>query len=374
MRGVALRELAYRNRPAGAGVLADQSPLSWLESEIVIYHIEETVWNSEGRPILVELTATPTTPDESLHVRMLVVMREVSDRQYNQEALLDAFRHLAEVDLRLEETNMQLLQTEKMAAVGQLAAGMAHEINNPVGFILSNLNSLARYVQQLFDAFEQMTASGLAASWPEFLARLDAIKQELDYDYLREDMVAILQESRDGLLRIKKIIQDLRGFAQEDADFAPWGAVSVPASLQAALNVLSTEDQQRIHGRWPDDLPEIHAQPSELNQLWLLLLQNAIQSLGDGGDVRLSASRQGEMVRVEIFDNGCGIAPEHLPRIFEPFFTTRPVGKGTGLGLSICYGLVQRMGGSITVRSTAGSGTTFTVLLPRRRRDSGCEK
>lgn len=371
MRGVALRELAYRNRPAGVGVLSDQSPLSWLESEIAIYHIEETVWNQEGQPILVELTATPTTPDESLHVRMLVVMREVSDRQYNQEALLDAFRHLAEINLRLEETSMQLLQTEKMAAVGQLAAGMAHEINNPVGFILSNLNSLARYTEQLFGAFEQMAAPDAAAQWPEFHARLGAIKQELDYDYLQQDMTAILQESRDGLLRIKKIVQDLRGFAQEDAAQIPWGAVSIPASVEAALNLLNEPGRERIFCHWDPDLPEIHAQWSELNQLWMLLVQNAILAIDDVGEVHISAHLLNQEVRVEIADNGCGIAPEHLSRIFEPFFTTRAVGQGRGLGLTVARHIVDRHGGRIKVDSQPGRGSRFCVYLPIKQPAGG---
>jgi len=177
-------------------------------------------------------------------------------------------------------------------------------------------------------------------------------------------MTAILQESRDGLLRIKKIVQDLRGFAQEDAAQIPWGAVSIPASVEAALNLLSEPSRGRIFCHWDPDLPEIYAQWSELNQLWMLLMQNAILAIDDVGEVHISAHLLNQEVRVEIADTGCGISPEHLSRIFEPFFTTRSVGQGRGLGLTVARHIVDRHGGRIQVDSQPGRGSRFFVYLP----------
>jgi two-component system, NtrC family, sensor kinase len=273
----------------------------------------------------------------------------------------------------LEDAQNQVIQSEKLASIGQISAGVAHEINNPVGFVLSNLGSLETYVAQLCELLVAYTDAEceMPAPLPELLARARALRQAQDFDFLRGDIVALMAESRDGLMRVKRIVQDLRDFSRGGADES-WQLIDLHAALDSTLNIVRNEIKYkasivRSYGK----LPEIECLPSRLNQVFLNLLVNAGQAIDANGTITLTTGTQGAEAWIRIADTGSGIPSEHLNRIFEPFFTTKPVGQGTGLGLSVSYSIVRKHGGRIEVESEIGRGTSFTVRLPLRQTNAG---
>ena len=260
---------------------------------------------------------------------------------------------------RLEQTQGQLLQSEKMAAVGQLAAGVAHEINNPIGFVSSNLSSLSSYLQKLFDliqVYEQQIAAPSEA--------IQAARTQADIDFLREDIPSLLQESSDGLSRVQRIVSGLRDFSH--VDDGQWRGADLNETLEAALNMVWNEIKYKAEVvKELSPLPEVECIAAQLNQVFVNLLLNAAQAIEVKGVITLRSREQGESVLIEISDTGVGMSAEVQKRIFEPFYTTKAVGKGTGLGLSICWEIMQRHQARIEVKSAPGEGTTFTLLLPR---------
>jgi hemerythrin-like metal-binding protein len=276
-------------------------------------------------------------------------------------------RELSAALEQMKLTQGQLLQSEKMAAVGQLAAGVAHEINNPIGFVNSNLGSLKNYIYQLLNvisAYEEMdTESRPLEMRQQHLAQARA---DADLDYLKQDVVNLLNESVDGLVRVKKIVQDLKDFSHVDQ--ADWQDADINAGLESTLNVIAHELKYRATvAKHLAPLPLLRCLPSQLNQVFMNLLLNAAQALDAQGEITVSTGFTDDNVWVEISDNGKGMPPEVQTRIFEPFYTTKPVGKGTGLGLSIAFDIIQKKhGGRIEVDSTVGKGSTFRVTLPRQ--------
>ncbi|QOX78958.1 PAS domain S-box protein [Trichlorobacter lovleyi] len=286
----------------------------------------------------------------------VVNIRDITEiRAINQE-LEAAYNHLKLVQ-------MQAVQQEKMASVGQLAAGVAHEINNPMGFISSNLSSLAKYINKL-RAFETSLVDLAGASGNTALVdEITKTKKSMKIDFILEDMQSLLEESLDGAERVRRIVQDLKSFSHVDeAELKP---VSLVDNLDSTLNMVRNEikyvaDVVKQYG----DLPMVTCRPQQLNQVFMNLLVNAAHAIEGHGTITVRTWQEGEVICVAITDTGKGIAPEHLNRIFEPFFTTKDVGKGTGLGLSICYDIIHKHGGEILVESAVGAGTTFTVRLP----------
>lgn len=267
---------------------------------------------------------------------------------------------------KLADTRSQLLHSEMMAAVGQLAAGVAHEINNPLGFISSNVGTLKGYFESLMDALErhgQLLAPYLEEN-PFLKEQLLLLEQEIELSYIAEDIPSLLQDTLDGLLRVKRIVQDLREFSLVDQ--AAWQEVDLNRSLQSTLGVMANEfgAQVRIvHEQ--GKLALVEANAPQINQVFRNLLLNAVQAIDGAGEIRVVTRQLEEgWVELEIADTGHGIAPENLDRVFEPFFTTRSVGQGMGLGLSVAYHLVKRHGGSIAVQSSVGNGAVFVVRLP----------
>ncbi|MEO5765272.1 MAG: ATP-binding protein [Casimicrobiaceae bacterium] len=266
----------------------------------------------------------------------------------------------------LEDAQNQVIQSDKLASIGQIAAGVAHEINNPVGYVLSNVGTLESYVASLFDLVdayvdvEERTPPPL----PGYFARVRELRGQTDVPFLREDIRSLLSESRDGLLRVKRIVQDLKDFSRGGAAES-WERVDLHAALDSTLNIVRNElkHKVRIERRY-GVVPEIECLPSRLNQVFLNLLVNAGQAIDGQGTVTLTTACNAEEAWVVVEDTGGGIAPEHRKRIFEPFFTTKPVGQGTGLGLSVSYSIVRKHGGRIEVESAPGKGTRFTVFLP----------
>jgi signal transduction histidine kinase len=263
---------------------------------------------------------------------------------------------------RLAQAQNKLLESERLAAIGQLAAGIAHEINNPVGFVNSNLGTLKRYLDDVLDAIAAYEAH--ERELPDACrTALASLKQRLDLNYLRDDAANLIAESVAGLQRVTYIVQSLMDFAHVDESGLIW--TDLEKELNNTLSVLSREiaakaDIVREYG----GIPEVECVPSQINQVFMNLLLNAVQALPERGTITLRTARDRDGVRIEIADNGHGIRPEHLSRVFDPFFTTRPVGQGTGLGLSLAYGIVQKHGGSIEVDSAPGRGSTFRITLP----------
>ncbi|MDX1587634.1 MAG: ATP-binding protein [Oleiphilaceae bacterium] len=265
-----------------------------------------------------------------------------------------------ELIARLKQAQDQLMQSEKMASIGQLAAGVAHEINNPIGYVRSNLTTLGEYCRSLLavnQAYEQ--ALGEALNSPE----LKRVVEEHDLPFLREDLPSLLEESHEGIERVSKIIRSLRDFSRTDSgQFEP---VDVQRAITQALTVAHNEIKYRAEVVTEfADLPPIEAVESQLGQVFLNLFVNAAQAIEEHGEIRVRTELMGDRVQVTVSDNGCGVAPENLKRLFDPFFTTKPVGKGTGLGLSLSYNIIRSHNGTMKVASEPGKGTTFTLELP----------
>ncbi len=267
--------------------------------------------------------------------------------------------------VKLEDAQGQLMQSEKLASIGQLAAGVAHEINNPIGFVNSNLGTLDNYVRdllRLLDAYEE--ASSKAVAPPPNLEPVAALKQEVDFNFLKDDVRCLLSESKEGLERVKKIVQDLKDFARVDPT-QEWLWTDLHKCLDSTLNVVSNEIKYKAQVvKHYGALPQVECMPSQLNQVFMNLLVNAAQAIVDKGVITVSTGVSDGWAWISVADTGSGIDPENIKRIFDPFFTTKPVGRGTGLGLSVSYSIVAKHGGRLEVESELGKGTTFSVHIP----------
>jgi PAS domain S-box-containing protein len=282
------------------------------------------------------------------------------------------FRKTAEKEKKAMET--QLLQSEKMAAVGQLSAGVAHEINNPTGFVSSNLSTLGNYVRDLkrltteyrklsADLAEQLDP----AEYPLIssqIADLGRLEKKIDIDFVLRDIEDLVAESREGTERIKKIVSDLKGFSHPGEDRQQMADIN--AGIESTLNVVWNEIKYKAQvSKELGDIPPVRCYPQQINQVFMNILVNAAQAIPEKGEIVIRTCLEGDLVKITISDTGTGIKPENLPRIFEPFFTTKEVGKGTGLGLNVAYNIVKKHKGSIEARSSVGAGTTFIIRLPQ---------
>ena len=258
----------------------------------------------------------------------------------------------------------QLVQSEKMASIGQLAAGVAHEINNPVGFVLSNMGTIKEYGVSIFRAFEAYD-NFVANPSDEIRVKLDAVLKKEDVEFIREDMVSIIRDSEEGLIRVRDIVSNLKSFARADSEDNQLFDINecVENTLKVIWNELKY--QTKVVKELSDHLPKISGQSNQIGQVVMNLLINAKQAMeGADGEINVRTFLEDGRVCVSVADNGKGI-PEHIiKKIFDPFFTTKPVGVGTGLGLSISYGIIEKHHGEIDLHSVVGQGTTFIVRLP----------
>ncbi len=280
---------------------------------------------------------------------------------------------LKRANRNLEEAHTQLLQSEKMASIGQLAAGVAHEINNPIGYVYSNLGSLERYLADLLAVLDAYENAEAALPESDALAEVGRLKSKLDLSFLRKDLPALMGESKEGITRVRKIVHDLKDFSHVD-DSDEWQCADLHRGLDSTLNIVWSElkykaEVRKEYGR----IPEVECLPSQINQVFMNLLVNAAHAIEGRGVITIRTGREGDQVFVEIADTGKGIPAENIHRIFDPFFTTKPVGKGTGLGLALSYGIVQKHKGSIEVASEVGRGTVFRVRLPLEHRGANAE-
>ncbi len=322
----------------------------------------ERVVNSEvckkrkdGPPLYCHIVASAYRDSEGRLIGMIQTVRDLS---------------------KLREAQSQLLQSEKMASIGQLAAGVAHEINNPVGFINSNLTTLDEYrrdLTELLDSYlhlEELTTRNPALSGDknttEALEAIRALKDKIDLEFILGDFGKIISESQEGTERVKKIVQDLKDFSHIDQAELRWADINT--GLNSTLNIVSNEIKYKATvTRDFGDIPEVYCYPQQVNQVLMNILVNAAQAIEDKGEIKISTvyiDGAEPMVEIRISDTGGGIPPENLPKIFDSFFTTKPVGKGTGLGLSMAYNIIKNHDGEIKVESEAGKGTTFIVKLP----------
>ena len=287
------------------------------------------------------------------------------DLQREKEAQQKLFR-------KLEDAQAQLLQSEKLASIGQLAAGVAHEINNPIAFVNSNLWTLRKYCQyllRLVDEYDEATRAPLAAA-PDKRELIDALKREIDFDFMRGDLLELIEQAIDGTARVRKIVLDLRDFSR--AGEAEWQSFDLCAGLDGTLDMIRHEIERKADVvKDYSARPTAECIPSQINQVFMNVLVNAAQAIEGRGTITLRSGYADDTAWVSVSDTGIGIPAENMGRIFDPFFTTKPVGQGTGLGLAGSYGIVKAHGGRIEVASEAGKGTTFTIRLPIRRAADG---
>jgi hemerythrin-like metal-binding protein/PAS domain S-box-containing protein len=280
------------------------------------------------------------------------------------QALESEKDQMLRLNSQLREAQEHLLQSEKLASIGQLAAGVAHEINNPIGYINSNLGSLKNYIDNLLELVEKYEKTEASNTDTEQLKDIKAFKHKIDLEYLKSDVLDLLDESHEGATRVKKIIQDLKDFSHQGGEDM-WEWTDLHSGIESTLNIVGSELKYKATIiKEFGDLPEVKCLPHQLNQVFMNLLVNAAHAIEHEGTITIRTGTENEQVWVEISDTGKGIAPEHLSKIFDPFFTTKPVGSGTGLGLSVSYTIIKKHQGNIKLTSQLGQGTTFRIILP----------
>jgi len=307
-------------------------------------------------------------------------LKDVTDRiraeqelRRRTEQLTAANERLRQANQKLKEAQSQLVHSEKLASLGTLAAGMAHEINNPLAFASNNVAVLEREITSVLALIARYQEGwdalhGVAPELAESIARL---QDDLDLPYIQQNLIQITLSTRKGLKRVAQIVQNLRGFAQLDR--AEIGEIDVNESIDQSLGMLGEllARQQITVIRDFGSLPLLECAPAHINQVFLNLLMNGMQAIEAAGKVsgkiEITTRKVENEIVVTISDDGCGIPPEVLSKIFDPFFTTKPIGRGTGLGLSLTHGIIAEHGGRIEVSSTVGSGTRFQISIPGRR-------
>jgi two-component system, NtrC family, sensor kinase len=291
-------------------------------------------------------------------------VRDISLDYARETELRERNAELEIANAKLKGAQEQVVQSEKLASIGQLAAGVAHEINNPIGYVNSNLSTLQTYVSQLLTAIETLAAALSRKGGATTIAEVQEIRQRFDIDFLATDLPQLLIESREGIERVCKIVRDLKDFSRSDRGEA-WVSADLQRGLESTLNIVWNELKYKAQiVKTFGDPPPIECLPSELNQVFMNILMNAGQAIKERGVITVSTGCSGDKVWVAIGDDGEGIPADVLPRIFDPFFTTKPVGSGTGLGLAISYGIIAKHHGTIEITSVPGQGTLLRIELP----------
>ncbi|MBY0315753.1 MAG: HAMP domain-containing protein [Bdellovibrionales bacterium] len=271
---------------------------------------------------------------------------------------------LEKANVDVQQAQNQLIQSAKLASIGQLVAGVAHELNNPIGFIYSNMQHLREYTTSLIGVIEDLSKKSNDG---------DKIKKKYDYDFISKDLPKLIASCEEGARRTRDIVNGLRTFSRSsDKDQKKF---SVTDCLDSTLDLLvgaSKKSVVQLNKSYADFVPLMEGNPNQISQVFMNILSNAYQAVGDNGKVQIVVSYidEKDQIIVKIKDNGSGITPENLGKIFDPFFTTKDVGQGTGLGLSISYGIIKSHGGDILVNSQVGKGTEFTIQLPAKSKDS----
>jgi signal transduction histidine kinase len=296
---------------------------------------------------------------------------DAAQRAEVEAELLRRNEELTALNEQLSMAQAQLLQSEKLASIGQLAAGVAHEINNPISFVFSNFGTLQTYVASLLRVLARYEEAEPFIADADVARGIADLREQVDLAFLQEDVLALMTESRDGIERVRKIVQDLKDFSRVDAH-QQWQWADLHQGIDSTLNIVNNEvkykaDVVKEYGT----LPEVECLPSQINQVIMNIVVNGAQAIeGPRGRITIRTGASGGNVWIEIADNGCGIPQAIQSRIFDPFFTTKPIGTGTGLGLSLSYGIIQKHRGRIEMQSEEGVGTTFRIELPVRQPDA----
>ena len=354
---------------------------------------DEHYEQSDGRTISFQTVKFPITDAQQHILGIGTVSTNITSRLQMEERLHDAYlnlenqvmartkelhqsnssleqqkRALETLVEKLDEAQSQLLQSEKLASIGQLAAGVAHEINNPVGFVNSNLGSLRMNVADLMSLIDRFD-SYLAELPDSARADIESAKNKIDFDFLETDITQLIEESIEGVGRVRKIVADLKSFSRIDS--GKWEQADIHQCLESTINVVWNEIKYKAELKKEyAELPDITCYPSQLNQVIMNLLVNAVQAIPDFGEICISTGCNDQRIWIEIADNGKGIPEAIQKRIFDPFFTTKDVGKGTGLGLSVSYNIIKAHHGSLSVRSVVNEGSVFRIELPITQPDS----
>jgi PAS domain S-box-containing protein len=310
-----------------------------------------------GRVVEREIDGTP--------IRMAGSHLDIADRKLAEYELIrlneELEQRVQEEVSKNREKDTFMLQQDKMASIGQLAAGVAHEINNPMGFIISNLGTLKEYTEAMSSYIA--TADQMILPAAEQAAQLAELRKSLDLTYILNDLESLLSESLEGADRVKQIVHDLKDFARMDETTVT--ETDLNQCVRSTVNIVRNELKYVAQlDLQLGELPLVTCNPQQINQVITNLLVNAAQAIEGHGTITVTTQQVERQVVLTIADTGSGIPPEVMKRIFEPFFTTKPVGKGTGLGLTISYDMVRKNGGEISVESEPGKGTTFTITLP----------
>jgi PAS domain S-box-containing protein len=272
-------------------------------------------------------------------------------------------RELEDAYSELKSAQSTILQREKMASIGKLAAGVAHEINNPIGFVSGNLRALNKYIDKFIEFIDIQSEIIENLNIKEALQETESKRKKLKIDYMKEDIKDLIKESLDGTERVSKIVQNLKTFSRIDE--ASHKIADINESMESTVNIVWNELKYKAEVKKEyGSIPKIKCYPQELNQVFMNLLVNASQAIEKFGEIIIKTWQDEGHIYISISDTGCGMSEEVKNRIFEPFFTTKDVGKGTGLGLSITYDIIKKHNGEITVESEVGKGSTFTVKIP----------
>lgn len=292
--------------------------------------------------------------------------KELRVRLRAGERIIELERTLIRQNDQLKQAQAALVQSEKLSGLGQLAAGMAHEINNPISFVTNNLAVLQRESRSLMQLLQQYAEALplLRESYPELAQQIQKAQTACDLPWLEETLPELFRSVQDGLARVRKTVSNLRDFAHLDE--AVWDNIDVVSGLESTVGILATDlENKQLNVHWQYEArPRIHCQPAKINQVFHGILLNAIQASPAHADIQIRISQEKKNVLIEIHDHGSGMDEVTQQRLFEPFYTTRPVGAGQGLGLAISYGIVKQHGGSIRFETDPGLGTTFRIKLP----------
>jgi signal transduction histidine kinase len=324
------------------------------------------IFSADDEPVVKDAIFSAGADD---YFSVLSSEKEIVSRLNYHARVCAERRSLLAAVYSVAEARKQLMRSEKMATIGQLAAGVAHEINNPVAFVASNINSMSDDYDDVFEvisAYEKLEET-LPAEHPG-LRSVQALKEQRQIPYLKKDIEQIIAECKDGMSRIQKIIEDLKIFSR-DGEIVP-KLTDINRDIESTLNIARNELKYKAEVvRNYGELPQVECVATQINQVILNLLVNAAQAIEDHGTITINTSVETDDVEthgicIRIADTGCGIDTENLSCVFEPFYTTKPIGAGTGLGLSLSRQIILEHGGRLEVESEPGQGTTFTIWLP----------
>lgn len=297
---------------------------------------------------------------ESVSIQLTVAL-ERRQAQKETEKHINSLKQALE---NLKETQEQLVHSEKMASLGVLAAGVAHEINNPVGFVMSNIDTLAEYTD-VFSKLIKMYQPLAYSSSKNVSLREEILAYEKDENlsFILDDIKPMLSDAVNGMERVRDIVSNLKSFARADDSIQQEADINQCINNAIKLVWNEVKYDTKIDKRL-GNIPKLICQPGQIEQVLINLIVNAHQACEKNGEIIITSEQVENEVLVSVTDNGCGIFSDELNKVFDPFYTTKPINEGTGLGLSISYGIIEKHGGRIKVKSEPGKGTTFKIFLP----------